>query len=77
VSEADDAGEGGEGREKPIPRQPIDWAGVQEEAVAALAQSKDLRVLAYLGAAVLRTDGLSGFSRVLTTASEWTDARPR
>src|SRR5262245_12874085 len=38
-----------------------------------LSKSKDLRLLAYLGAALLRTDGLPAFSHVLTTASQWLD----
>ena len=37
----------------------------------ALAKSKDLRLLAYLGTAVLRTEGLPSFAAVLTTASNW------
>jgi type VI secretion system protein ImpA len=36
-----------------------------------LSKSKDLRLLAYLGTALLRTDGLPAFAHVLTTASQW------
>jgi type VI secretion system protein ImpA len=38
------------------------------------ARSKDLRLLACLGTALLRTDGLPAFSQVLTTASQWLEA---
>jgi type VI secretion system protein ImpA len=38
-----------------------------------LGKSKDLRVLAYLGAALLRTDGLPAFLNALVIASTWLD----
>ena len=37
----------------------------------ALAKSKDLRLLAYLGTALLRTDGVPAFSETLHVASQW------
>jgi type VI secretion system protein ImpA len=40
----------------------------------ALAKSKDLRLLAYLGAAVLRTDGLPAFFGTIKVASEWVES---
>src|SRR6185436_442152 len=40
----------------------------------ALGKSKDLRLLAYLGTALLRTDGLPAFASTLTTASNWLEA---
>jgi type VI secretion system protein ImpA len=52
-------------------RPPIEWDRVRNDALEALRKSKDLRLLAYLGTAVLRTDGLPAFSHVLTTASHW------
>jgi len=55
-------------------KPPIDWGGVQSDALEALAKSKDLRLLAYLGTAVLRTEGLPSFTKVLTTASAWLEA---
>jgi type VI secretion system protein ImpA len=70
-AEPDDQDDSGEKREKEPVRAPIDWTRVQEEALEVLARSKDLRVLAQLGAALLRTEGLPAFTRVLTTASEW------
>ena len=52
-------------------KPPIEWPRVQSDALDALAKSKDLRLLAYLGTAVLRTEGLPSFAAVLTTASQW------
>ena len=52
-------------------KPPIEWGRVQTDAVDALARSKDLRLLAYLGIAVLRTEGLPSFTKVLTVASTW------
>jgi len=49
----------------------IEWPRLQSDALDALAKSKDLRLLAYLGTAVLRTEGLPSFAAVLTTASQW------
>jgi type VI secretion system protein ImpA len=50
---------------------PIEWGRIQADAIEALAKSKDLRLLAYLGTALLRTDGISGFAQVLNAASQW------
>ncbi len=55
-------------------KPPIEWPRVQSDALEALGKSKDLRLLAYLGTAALRTEGLPAFSRVLTTASQWLEA---
>jgi type VI secretion system protein ImpA len=52
-------------------RPPIEWDRIRTEALDGLSKSKDLRLLAYLGTAVLRTDGLPAFADVLTTASQW------
>jgi type VI secretion system protein ImpA len=52
-------------------RQPIEWGKIRAEALDALAKSKDLRLLAYLATALLRTDGLVAFTQTLTTASQW------
>jgi len=64
-----DAEEGEKEKEKVKP--PPEWDRIRADAVEALAKSKDLRVLAYLGTAALRTDGLLAFAQVLTTASNW------
>ncbi len=49
----------------------INWREVRSKALEALAQSKDLRLLAHLGAAQLRTSGLVGFCDVVTVAGRW------
>jgi type VI secretion system protein ImpA len=55
----------------PKPQESPEWAAIRDKAVEALAKSKDLRLLAYLGTAVLRTDGLPAFSETLRVASQW------
>jgi type VI secretion system protein ImpA len=55
-----------------VPLDPVpDWGEVKSRALEALARSKDLRLLAHLGAAVLRTDGLPAFTETLTVAAQW------
>jgi type VI secretion system protein ImpA len=59
--------------EKRIPK-PIaspEWVEIRDKARDALAKSKDLRLLAHLGTALLRTEGVSGFSATLNVASNW------
>ena len=51
--------------------RPPNWEQIREEALAALRTSKDLRLLAYLGAATLRLEGIPGFVQALTVASSW------
>ena len=58
-------------REAAKVRPPIEWDRVRNEAIEGLRKTKDLRVLAYLATAFLRTDGLPAFTRTLTTASQW------
>jgi type VI secretion system protein ImpA len=48
-----------------------DWGEIRTRSLEALTRSKDLRLLAYLGSAVLRTDGLPAFVDTLRAASEW------
>lgn len=62
-----------EGEEKELSkaRPPIEWDRIRADALEGLTRSKDLRLLAYLGTALLRTDGLPAFTTVLTTASQW------
>lgn len=50
-----------------------EWSAIASRATEALCKSKDLRLLAYLGSAVLRTDGLPAFAATLTVASQWLD----
>jgi type VI secretion system protein ImpA len=53
---------------------PPDWGVIREQSLEALAKSKDLRLLAHLGTAFLRTDGLAAFSETLKVASHWLQA---
>ena len=50
---------------------PPEWDLIRARATEALSKSKDLRLLAHLGAARLRTDGLVAFSRTLCVAADW------
>lgn len=52
---------------EPVP----DWAAIKARSVEALSQSKDLRVLAHLAAAVIRTDGAPDFFAALAAAASW------
>ena len=55
----------------PMPPEAQEWREIREKALEALAKSKDLRVLAHLGTALLRTDGIPAFSATLDVASQW------
>ncbi len=59
--------------EKRIPKPPEspEWPIIRDKALEALAKSKDLRLLAYLGTAALRSDGIPAFSDTLTVAASW------
>src|SRR6266850_3250281 len=61
--------------EKRIPKPPEspEWQEIRDKALEALAKSKDLRLLATLGTALLRTDGVPAFSETLNVASQWLD----
>jgi len=48
-----------------------DWTAIKARSVEALSQSKDLRVLAHLAAAVIRTDGAPEFFAALSAAAWW------
>jgi type VI secretion system protein ImpA len=50
---------------------PPNWSEIREKAIEGLEKSKDLQLLAYLGTALLRTDGLPAFVDTLKIASEW------
>lgn len=53
------------------PPEDTDWREIRDKALEGLEQSRDLRLLAHLAAAMLRTDGLQGFCDVLHLASRW------
>jgi type VI secretion system protein ImpA len=63
-----------EDKEAAKSKPPLEWSRIQSDALEALGKSKDLRLLAYLGTAVLRTEGLASFSTTLTIASQWLEA---
>jgi type VI secretion system protein ImpA len=60
------------GNSTPLDSAP-DWIEMRDRSLDALTRSKDLRLLAYLAAALLRTEGLAAFSGTLTVASQWLD----
>jgi type VI secretion system protein ImpA len=55
----------------PKPLSSPEWGEIRDKARDALAKSKDLRLLAFLGTALIRTNGVSGFSATLNVAAEW------
>ena len=48
-----------------------DWREIRASALEGLAQSKDLRLLAHLASARLRTEGLAAFCGCLDAAGAW------
>lgn len=48
-----------------------DWRDIRDRSLDALSKSKDLRLLAHYGCAVLRTEGLAEFAAVLETTGKW------
>jgi type VI secretion system protein ImpA len=56
--------------------RPPNWNDIRDEAWAALGVTKDLRPLAYLGAAVLRIGGLGAFVQTLGVAAHWLAVYP-
>jgi type VI secretion system protein ImpA len=60
------------GRDSAWDQQP-NWAEIRDETLAILATSKDLRILALLAAASLRTDDLAIFCGLLDVAADWVD----
>jgi type VI secretion system protein ImpA len=55
----------------PKPASSPEWVEIRDKALDALAKSKDLRLLATLGTALLRTDGVPAFAETLNVASQW------
>lgn len=58
------------GQATPLAPAP-EWGEIRNRALEALSKSKDIRLLAHLGTASLRTDGLPAFAATLTIASRW------
>src|SRR5215472_8638961 len=60
------------GQSTPLPPE-TDWRAIRDRSDEGLEKSKDLRILAHLGCAVLRTDRLEPFVQVVSAASKWLD----
>lgn len=58
------------GQSTPLEPAP-EWGEIRDAALEALRESKDLRLLAHLGTALLRTDGLPAFAETLDVAAGW------
>jgi type VI secretion system protein ImpA len=71
--EAPDDGREVERRRPPRPFDSPEWLVIRERSCAALTASKDLRLLALLGAALLRTDGPYAFCQSVSIAASWLD----
>jgi type VI secretion system protein ImpA len=69
--EINDSGRESERHRTPKPADSPEWLEIRDRALAALARSKDLRVLALLGAALLRIEGPYAFCQVVSVASAW------
>jgi len=48
-----------------------DWREIRDQSLEALGKSKDFRLLAHYGCAVLRTGGLAEFTSVLEATAKW------
>ncbi len=48
-----------------------DWREIRDRSLEALAKSRDLRILSHLAVAMLRIEGIEGFSRSLSIAAQW------
>jgi type VI secretion system protein ImpA len=69
--EAVSSGDDDKGALEDRSEKPPDWGAIREQSLEALRQSKDLRLLAHLGTALLRTDGLPAFLDTLKVAASW------
>jgi type VI secretion system protein ImpA len=58
------------GSDMPLPRE-TPWREIRDKSLAALGQSQDLRLLAHLAAARVRTEGLGGFTATATVMDRW------
>ena len=58
------------GQPTPLPAD-LDWREIRGKSIEALAESKDLRLLAHLAVAELRTAGLQAFIDQLAVAAGW------
>jgi type VI secretion system protein ImpA len=58
------------GNDTPLPAD-TEWREIRDKSLEALAQSRDLRLLAHFGAAIVRIEGLNAFCSVITVADRW------
>jgi type VI secretion system protein ImpA len=58
------------GNDTPL-RSDLDWREIRDQALEALSQSRDLRLLAHLAAATLRVEGLNAFCSLMPVAERW------
>jgi len=73
--EPEPPGDGAAARREPRKSdRPPEWGEIRDLAVDTLRQSKDLRLLAHLGTALLRTDGFPSFAETLKVASSWLES---
>lgn len=63
------------GQSAPLTGQ-TDWHSVRDHALEALRTSKDLRLLAHLSAAIVRTDGIVPFLQLLSVPARWLESWP-
>ena len=62
------------GSATPLPSE-TEWRTIRDQSLQALGQSRDLRLLAHLAAALLRIDGLEAFCAAVTVADRWLSER--
>ena len=62
------------GSDTPLPADTA-WRDIRDKSLEALAQSRDLRLLAHLGAALVRIDGLTAFCSVIVVMDKWLSER--
>ena len=62
------------GSDTPLPAD-TPWRDIRDKSLEALAQSRDLRLLAHLGAALVRIDGLRSFCSVVGVMDQWLSER--
>jgi type VI secretion system protein ImpA len=62
------------GNDTPLPADTA-WRDIREKSDEALGKSRDLRLLAHLSAALVRTEGLTPFCSALTVMDRWLTER--
>ena len=58
-----------------IPAEEPDWREVKRNSLEVAGRSRDLRVIPYLGRALLRTDGFAGFHDAMKLLKGYVDAQ--